>query len=215
MKFECRPNDPERFATNLRRENTTGNLIWDSAQGQDALIVQTPFGVSPTERIEEICEAMSRCELYDNAYTEVMNNICVRYVSATEKARSRGCVLNGEASTYTVFACSRDAGVCYVHKAQDQSVISVKCDIPLRIRVEIQKQTIRKGFICKRIIETGFYVLRFPDCLAGSLTDGDLAYGIGDFEIPVTRAMAKAGTVYVKSETKPKLIPKNKGFMLE
>ncbi len=215
MRFECRPNSPEHFATNLRRENSTGNLIWDSAQGQDALIVQTAFGVSPVERIEEICETMSKSELSGNAYTEILNDVCIRYVSAAEKARNRGCALNGEASTYTVFACSRGTDVCLVYKTQDQSVISVKCDIPMRIHVDIEQQTIRKGWLHKRDIETGFFALRFPDHLASTLTDADLTYKLGDLEIPITREMAKARTVYVKSETKPQLVSKNKGFMIE
>lgn len=215
MKFCCCPNDPERFATNLRRDTTTGNLMWDSAQGQDAVIIQTPFGISPADQLDEICEAMSGCDLLDNAYTEVMSGICVRYVSATDKARNRGCVLNGEASTYTVLSCSKDVDFYRVYRPQDQSVISSKCDIPLMVRVEVAKQTVLKGLFRKREEETGFYLLRFPDTLVSSLSDGDIACRIGSMEVPVTRKMVECGVAFVESEIKPVLVTKNKGFVLE
>lgn len=215
MKFCCCPNDPERFATNLRRDNTTGNLMWDNAQGQDALIIQTPFGISPTDQLDEICEAMSKCDLQDDAYTEVMSGICVRYVSATDKAKNRGCILNGEASTYTVLGCSKDADYYRVYRPQDHSIISSKCDIPLRICVEVTKQTISKGLFRKREEETGFYLLRFPNILAGSLSDGDVAYRIGSLEIPVTKKMVEQGAAFVESKMKPVFVTKNNGFMLE
>ena len=43
MQYQYCPNDPQRYATNLRREQGTRNLLWDNARGQDVLLVQTPF----------------------------------------------------------------------------------------------------------------------------------------------------------------------------
>ena len=63
MIYKYSPNNPARFATNLRLDKTTKNLMWDNANGQDVLIVQTPFGSSAIDYIEEICHLLPNATL--------------------------------------------------------------------------------------------------------------------------------------------------------
>ena len=51
-------NDAEKYATNLRIDEQTKNLIWDSAPGQDVVIVQTPYGDSVNSILEDLSSAV-------------------------------------------------------------------------------------------------------------------------------------------------------------
>ena len=195
MIYKYSPNNPARFATNLRLDKTTKNLMWDNANGQDVLIVQTPFGSSAIDYIEEICHLLPNATLLPE-----------------DKARNRGCCLNGEASTYTVFSCFTDKDVCEIYQPQNQAMISAFCDIPLDLHVEIETIMRTEGFFRKREIETGFFRISFPPSFSNGYIDGDLSYQINNFEIPVTRQMLEQGTIYVYSEVRPVMISHNKGL---
>lgn len=214
MQFLFCPNDRDQFATNLRRDNMSKNLNWDNTRGQDVVIVQTAFGEDAVDIIDEICKALSNIELYSNQYMEVMNGVWVRYVSASDKARNKGCPLNGEASRYTVFSCSSGGSTCKVYKPKDQSMISAFCDIPLEIHIEVGKETRIEGFIRKSEIETGFYHIVFPIGLSNGYINGNLCYKINEFILPITREMVEQKCVYVKSEIRPCIISNNKGLRL-
>lgn len=214
MRYECYPNDPDRFATNLRRDNRTKNLIWDSAKGQDAIIVQTPFGQSAVSKLDKICESLNTMKELTNKFVEVLDGVWVCYVSATNKARNNGCVLNGEASTYTVFSCCLEGDVVKIYKPQDQAMISSNIDVPLEIHVDITKDTVYEGFFRKREVETGFYCVSFPSELGNGYMDGSLSYQIDGFEIPVTKEVIMQGTVYIKTDVRPVLVPKNRGLRI-
>lgn len=60
MQYQYCPNDPQRYATNLRREQGTRNLLWDNARGQDVLLVQTPFEMDAVDLMEELCRRMEK-----------------------------------------------------------------------------------------------------------------------------------------------------------
>ena len=212
MTYNYSPNNPSRFATNLRRDKTTKNLMWDNANGQDVLIVQTPFGSSAIDYIEEICHLLPSVTLIPDKYTEVLTGVWIKFVTAADKARNRGCCLNGEASTYTVFSCFTDNDVCEIYQPQNQAMISAFCDIPFDLHVAIKSITRTEGFFRKREIETGFFGISFPLSFCNGYIDGDLSYKINDFEIPVTRQMLEQGTVYVYSEIRPVMISHNKGL---
>lgn len=214
MKCICCPNNSDRFATNLRRDAVTKNLIWDNARGQDVLIVQTPFGKSAVLMLQELCDALEELDDLPEKFTEIFNGVWACHVSAADKARNKGCVLNGEASTYTVFSCWQDGDILNVYRPQDQAMISAFFDIPLEIHVDISKQIIVEGFIRKREVETGFYSMRFPSELVNVYMDGSLCYRIDDFEIPVTKEMIAQGLVYIESLEKPVMIPKTRGLKI-
>lgn len=214
MRYECCPNDPKRFATALRRDAHTRNLFWDSSQGQDVILVQTPFGTDGSSMLEQICEALNKNQKPLNEFVEILNGVWVRYVSAAEKARNKGCRLNGEACTYTVFCAQQEGEVCRLYQPKNQAMITQSCSIPQEIRVTIQKLTRSEGFFRHREVDTGFYEMTFPSGLAAGYMDGSLCYRIKDFEIPVTKAMLETGTVYIKSAARPELVPKNKGLKI-
>lgn len=214
MRYECCPNDPDHFATALRRDVHTRKLTWDNAQGQDVIIVQTAFGVSASAILDEICEALNRNERPLTDYVEVMDKTWVRYVTAADKARNSGCHLNGEASTYTVFSCQKEGDLCKIYRPKNQAMISQSCSIPLEIQATVQKVTRLEGLLRRREVDTGFYMISFPSTLAEKYFNGSLYYRVNGLEIPVTRQMVKQGSIFIKTTVKPELLPTNKGIRI-
>ncbi len=214
MRYECCPNDPDHFATALRRDSHTHRLTWDNSRGQDVIIVQTAFGVSASAILSEICAALNSNEKPLTDYVEVMSGVWVCYVTAADKARNNGCRLNGEASTYTVFSCQKDEDVCKIYHPKDQAMISQSYSIPLEIHVSIKKEIRTEGLFRRREVETGFYSISFPDGLAANYLSGSLCLRVRDFDLPVTREMLEQEIVFIKSEIAPDLIPKNKGIKI-
>lgn len=208
MRCECCPNDTSKFATGLRI-GTPNHLIWDSAKGQDVIIVQTPFGQDAEEILDDICHALEEVEELSNQFIEILNNVWICYVSATDKARNNGCILKGEGSTYTVFSCEKNDEGLKIYRSQIQAMVSPSCDIPLEIHVEIMRELITKGVIFKKTVETGFYLMSFPTKLADNYIDGSLSYQIGEFKIPVTKEMIRQGVVYIQSNIQPIMVPKD------
>ena len=214
MRYIYCPNDPSRFATNLRRDQSKPNLMWDNARGQDVLIIQTPFQHKAVSIIEELCKAMGEVTINPEKYTEVYPGVWVRFVTAVEKARMGGCPIHNEASTYTVFSCATEDDVCSIFAPQNQAMISAYCDIPMQIHVNVSEETKSEGWFKKKIVSTGYYMLSFPAEIANGFKDGDLAYKVRNITIPVTRKMLQQGTVYIKSDSRPEIISKNKGLKL-
>lgn len=214
MEYRYCANDPSRFATNLRRDHGRPNLMWDNARGQDVLIVQTPFQQAAVGIIEELCEAMSRSSIHVDKYTEVLPGVWVRFVTAADKAKLGGCPIHNEASTYTVFSCATEGNVCCIFAPQNQAMISAYCDIPMQIHVTVSEQTRTEGLFKKRVVSTGYYMLSFPTGISNGCKDGDLAYKVCNITIPVTKQMLEQGTVYVKTNSRPEIISKNKGLKL-
>ncbi len=215
MKYICSPNNPARFATNLRQDKATKKLMWDCANGQDVMIVQTPYGSSAVDRINEICEKLPNITVMPEKYMEVITGIWVRFVSAAERARNSGCPINGEASTYTVFSCYTQNGTCEIYMPQSQAMISPFCNIPLDLHVVIKNETRREGSIFrKREVDTGFMSISFPNSFGAGYVDGDLSYKIENIEIPITKEIIEHGVVYVFTEAKPVIISHNKGLRI-
>ena len=55
MIYQYLPNDPARYATALRLQPASRTLVWDNANGQGSLLVQTPFGQPAQELMETLC----------------------------------------------------------------------------------------------------------------------------------------------------------------
>lgn len=214
MQYQYCPNNPEQYATNLRREQGTRNLKWDNARGQDVLIVQTTFGSSAETIIEELCVLMESAALSNEKYTELKPCVWVRFVSAADKARMGGCPINNEASTYTVFACSVEGNICKIYAPQNQAMISPHCNVPMDIHVEVMPHTLTKGLFKKTEVHTGYYRMVFPREVAGGYNSGDLYYHVDGMKVPVTRQMIEQETVYIKTSQRPELVSRNKGLVL-
>lgn len=214
MRYQYCSNDPERYATNLRKDQGTCNLKWDNARGQDVLIVQTPFECSAEHLIEELCVIMEQIVIPPNRYIEVKPGVWVRFVTAADKARMGGCPINNEASTYSIFSCYMQSDVCSIYAPQNQAMISAYCNIPMSIHVDVSEQTRTEGLFKKKVVPTGYYALTFPSGFSNGYHNGDLAYKVGNFKIPVTKKMLEQGTVYIKTGSKPEIISMNKGLVL-
>ena len=214
MRYQYCPNDPQRYATNLRREQGTRNLKWDNARGQDVLLVQTPFEVSAESMMEELCQVMEKAVLVPDQYTEIQPGVWVRFVTAADKARMGGCPINAEACTYAVFSCCTEEEVCSIFAPQNQAMISAYCNIPMEVHVSVAEQTRVEGLFKKRTVSTGFYTISFPQGFDAGYKDGDLFYRIREFEIPITKKMLERGTVYIRTDIRPEVVSKNKGLKL-
>lgn len=93
MKYQYAPYEGKFFATMLRRDGNTHNLMWDNPNGRTVLVIQCPYGRNPFERMEELCEAMGNVELEEEKFVEVLPDIWVRMVTAVQKVRGKGCPL--------------------------------------------------------------------------------------------------------------------------
>lgn len=214
MQYQYCPNDPQRYATNLRREQGTRNLLWDNARGQDVLLVQTPFEMDAVDLMEELCRRMEKVPIHPNRYTEIQPNIWLRFVTAADKAKMGGCPLHAEACSYTVFSCCVENKVCSIFAPQNQAMISASCNIPMEVHICVEAQTRMEGLFKKRAVPTGYYTISFPNGFHTEYVDGDLTYRVRDLAVPITREMVAQGIVYIKTETKPEVVSKNKGLKL-
>ncbi len=215
MNYTIYPNDPERYATNLRLAKDGRQLIWETAQGQGTLLVQLPFGEKVEDHLEALCETLSKTALQDKAYTMVLPNVWVRFVTATEKAKNGGCPIHHEASSYTVLAYDQTPLEYKVYRPTTGGMIPNTVHIPLGVCVRVQQETVRKGFgPFAREVETGFYMMSFPSDLAEKDVTGSLGYCIGDFEVPITKEMTQNGTVYIETAVRPAVVSKNSGIQL-
>lgn len=215
MDYRYLPYNPNRYATNLRRSQN--RLDWDCAGGQEVLIVQTPFGRRGKEYIEDICLRLSNDNtlLMQDGYTEISPGVCIKFVTAAQRAQNNGCLLNGEASTYTVFSCYRDIekGICEVYTPQDNPMISPSCDIPLDISIQVVKiRKIVKKFFSQHEEDTGFWKISFQRGFANAYIDNDLVYKVENFEIPVNKRMLEEGDIYIYSNSQPLIYTKNPGL---
>ena len=213
MRYECVSYDPQHYATNLRFDKKNNRLNWETAQGQDVLIIQTPFGVAADDHLDAICQELNKGAAMTGDYREILPHISARYITAAEKAKAGGTKLNGEASTYSVFAVSSEGDLTRIYRQKSGQMISPTVDIPLEIHVRLEKGTVMKGFLFhKKQVENGFYRIYFQGKHPGGYAPGSLYCRVEDFEVPVTTRMLEAGIVYVQSEEKPVLISRNKGL---
>lgn len=222
MKFERHESESATYATNLRQNKNSEKLEWDSANGTDALLVQTAYG--ETVKMEDLCQGLEKniknieeFETMRSSYVQILPEVWCRYVSAIEKARNNGCVINGKPATYTVFACvfDKNTGIGKIYEPSNGGMIKPSYDIQVQCHIEVVRETERKGIgIFRKQVETGFYSLNFPEDSYDGYQDGDFAYSVDGFEVPITKEMFRQKKVYVKTEQKPDLKPKNKGLCL-
>lgn len=216
MRYQYCPNNPDRYATNLLREQGTRNLTWESARGQDVLLVQTPFEQRADGLMEELCRLMEQFPPLPGKYTEIKPGVWVRFVTAADKARMNGCPINTEASTYSIFSCFTQEDVCSIYAQQEnQAMISAYCSIPMQIHVDMWEQERTEGVLFKkRVVKTGYYIISFPQEFAAGYRDGDLACRVGELDIPVTKQMLEQGYVYLWTDRKPEIYSVNRGLEL-
>lgn len=215
MDYIYLPYNPNRYATNLMRNQN--KLQWDSSVGQEVLIVQTPFGKKATDYIEDVCKLLSNGEklLVPEGYTELLSGVYIKFMTAAQKAQNGGCVLNGEASTYTVFSCYRDSekDVCEIYSPQGNPMISPSCDIPLNVSIRVTKiKKIVKKIFSQYEEDTGFWKISFQRELSNAYIDNDLLYEVENFKIPINKKMVEQGEIFIYSNSKPRIYTNNPGL---
>ncbi|MBQ9347832.1 MAG: hypothetical protein IJT94_10950 [Oscillibacter sp.] len=239
MQYTFCPADPVWYATDLRLDVRRGMLQWTGGRGQDALLLRTPYGVDPDAMMDNLCAALARTDLREGRFTELLptrgtgsgtasggspgpgrgsggaelpSGTAARLVGALEKAKHNGCPLDGEARTYTVFACRTEGERRFLYGHQRGEISSPRCDVPLRLKVKVEAVKPRGLFVRR---DAGYYRISFPpDCPEGC-QDGDLEYWVDDFAVPVTRRMIAAGAVYVRTDLRPRMVSRAAGLALE
>lgn len=223
MKYECHPADREHYATGLTLDPQEKRLSWTSLPGQDSLLVQTPYGADPSkeaDRLRDALQTVCRQRLPEGRFHPISDRFSVRYVSAEEKARNRGCRYNGEACAYAVFSCVTDPyrDLCDIYVEGGRGAMSSpSCDVPMNVRIEVTPVIHYTGFfLFRREAPTEFFRVRFPDPCDPNYRDGDLEYSVDErWRIPVTRLMFEAGEIYIRSAKKPKFKSRNEGVRLK
>lgn len=211
MKYQYCPGGFQGYyATDLKVDRTSNRMTWTISQGTDTLIVQSPYGQDAGTVIPKLCEGLNQINMRTGIYAKCMNDVWVRYVSTEEKlSNGGGCAINQEASRYTVLACHKEGDICKIYEPYERGMNIAHYDIPLEIRINIQKQLCKKG---KESIE--FYSLTFPEKLKNTFIEDSLCYEIDGQQIPVTREMVKQGTVYIETMMEPNIISLNEGIWL-
>ncbi len=215
MRYIYLPTNPEHYATGLRRDAERGTLRWDNANGQDTLLIQTPFGKKASDYMESLCREMPEFQIREDQYVEVLDRVWVRYISAATKAKSNGCPLNGEACTYTVFACDTYGDECRIYAPQQAAMISPSCDIPIQVKARVSELKRTEGLFRKREVPTGLFRIQLEtDADPERIGDG-MQYSTGGLSIPITARMCEQGTFYIKSNEKPTVQSLNPGIRLD
>ena len=227
MEYKYVPYDPNHYATDLQKNYKSNHLDWDSSPGQNVLILQTPYGVKATDIqesitgntlsiIESVCSELPHIEWSEDSYTEVFPGVWIRFVTAASKVRLKGCPLHGEACTYSVLAYEQEGDVCTIYTPRDQAMISPFCDIAMEVHVDIIKEKATEKKILRRtvVVETGFYILSFPERMADVYINGSMSVRVNGVEIPVTKEMLEIGTVYIQAPMRPEIAAKNKGLKI-
>ncbi len=206
--------DPSCRAYSPRLSEKRDALLWECSRGADTLVLETPFGGSATTLFPALCAELESVDIRKEKFAEIRPGVWARYVSAGAKARMNGgCPLHREACTYTVLACETDGDVCTVHAPAENRMSLPSLDVPLQIHVEVYPVT-KHVFLKPQPVFTGFFGIELPGPNAGVPGDGTLAYTVGGIRVPVTDEMLAQGTVYVKSDTEPRVISANPGLKL-
>lgn len=217
MQVEYCPYESEHFAIGLHLADLGKKLEWASAPGQDVLMVRTPFGQLPDDRMEELCEALAAALLIPNQFAEVCPEIFVRLMTAADKAREGGCWVTVRPATYSVYSCQCvGTAVQKIYTPQMNAMNKHYCHVRLETSVAVEQmmQQKRRPFKAEWL-PTPYYILHLPQNIADSYHDGDMVYAVGALEIPITRAMLAQGTVYVMSGgVKPVVKSNNPGLAL-
>lgn len=199
--------EPNCYATGLSYRRNKRQLVWDSTPGIDMLMVELPYGDDVADRMEsEICPALCERELAPGRYVDILPQVWARRVTAVEKARDGGCPSRCEGRTYVVFALRTEGEVARVSLARANGMISPCCDIPLEIHVGIERAMREERSLLglrRTVVETDFWRLSFPESAIDDVRDGDLAYRLAGYEIPLTRRVLAHGEAYVKAFEKP------------
>jgi len=212
--------DQTHYATNLRRKGEEKILQWDCAAGQDTLIVRSPYDCPADIYMDEICRLLSEKDLEEakKSFVDWGKDFRIRIVAASDKNKMNGCPMNGEACRYTVFGIQIEGVDCpgTVYHSRQQAMISPKCDVPMRVKIDVSIVSEKKGFlgIKKKNKGNPFFQIIFPNELADGYAEKTLFYSVAGFEIPVTGEMIREGTVYVRSVDSPIIVSKNKGLEL-
>lgn len=215
MVYRYSSYDGAFYATLLRYDMDTRNLNWDSSKGCTVLIVQCPYGDSPFNQMEYICEKLSEIPRKEDQFIELENGVFVRFITPVQKVKNKGCPLHGQASSYAVFCCEETEEVCYIHAPQVEKRAFL--NIPAEVEIEIDEEVyLKKRFPFRKDeeIPTGFYIIHFLKSNLIGYRDGDLVYSVNNMVIPVTGKMIQNGTFYIKSEKAPEFNSKNKGLKL-
>lgn len=205
----------ERYATNLRRDAKTKNLIWDSSRGQDVLIVQTVFGKRLDELlINALCTGIERIGKLTSAFIEVSPELFVCYISAAERVKNNGCPISAEARSYTVVGCELADNELTVYSPYDQAMLHSYVDIPMVLDVSIVMEKAKRGWFRRALAPTGFYSISFPRTMANNVADGSICIEVQGLEMPVTQEMVKQGKVYIETDEAPRVVSRNKGLRI-
>lgn len=211
MKYKFCDYDITKYATDLRKDSNSSNLMWDNAKGQSVMIIQTSFGENPLDQIDEICDRLEKMTIKENEFNEVFTCVWIRFVTAADKSRFSGCPLNGGASTYTVLSYDMLENVCNIYAPQDPNITSYQCNIPLEVTIKIEEIKSKPFFFSKEQ-PTGFYEITFPHNMLLAYKEGDLILENGSLQIPINYKMINRRTIYVKADKHPKIISRNKGL---
>ena len=211
MRYVYEPFDGVHFAANLRRNEETNRLEWKCSQGQETLVVQTPFDVEATGIMERIVAALEgRGEPLGNDYVEILAGVFARAFPPAELAH--GCPLNGEACRYTVFALERSADGTWCIYAPSGAMASPTCEVPLDFGVSVEQEKRLEGLFRKKEVPSGYYRIAFDRAPGATYVGGDIRYRIGEDEIPLTRSAIERREVYVRSREFPEVISRNPGI---
>lgn len=198
-------------SSNLRLKNDN-RLDWEGSSGVDYLLLQ--FAFDEELDYEKICRRLEDgANGYTERFVELYSGVYVKYVSSIEKVRNGGCYINSKGCRYIVLSIRKIGDDYNLYKPNPDRLRESICDAPLSIDINIREEEliVKTGIFSKET--TIFYAINFVPYFERGYTDGDLCYSVRLFdnstiEIPITKEMIDAKTVYVK-KYKPMIGSKN------
>lgn len=215
MNYTYEPYNNLYFATNLRRNKE--KLKWDTNNGGATIVLQSRFGEDLIPKMENICEKLNKMEISIKddfvSLSPEFPHLSVRFIDAQQKAKMGGCIIKGEVSRYTIFACHVNGEECHIYESKRRQTV----DIPAEIHFICAKMydKIPGGLFRKEREEfAGFYEVTMENTSLSVYHDGDIFYQIHEINIPITEEIMKAGLFYIKSDKMPPIRTSNEGYSI-
>lgn len=217
--------DIQYFATQLRYSKSSKKLDWQTGNGQNTFLVETPYDITAIDNIDKIIENIQEITI-TNDFIKVpnMKDIWVRFIPSKQKLRMHGSDLHNFGKRYTVFNYVNNGKDIVIHKPYEHTLSDISVLVPLEIEISINEivQEKKKFFGIIEEIPTGYYCVSFPkNELEGNYSDGDLQYLIEKENrkiiVPITKKMIGKGKAYFFTEKEPNIFTRknNKGLIIK
>ena len=219
--------DVNHYSTSIKIEDGK-RINWVAARAQDVLVIQYPYGQNLD--LNYLINLLNQNNYFLRPeYIALNSDIYVRYVSVADKARNKGCPINGAGCSYMILSCNKEGTDVLIYRPENNKTRRTTCEVPLKMKVfvkhylEVERRGIT-GILTTGILrgrdEIDFYGLSFEPSFSSGYHDGDIYYVINNRDkqvrIPITNEMIfnNGGEIFIKYY-KPEILSDSRIISIE